>query len=270
MQLCGYQPQYFPRLHYFNRVLISDIFEISDYVQFAKKHAYPQSDGSQKRDKSYQADTVIKLNQGKAFLTIPVSEELKPINQIVISYSQNWVYKHLKSIEVGYSKALNLKKFYPEIEQLLSQEYANLSDLNMSSILWSLARVLSDESFDIKSLSIDYIKDLLKTTKHPFKLKEIFLASKSPVPPPQKGEANDWIIKLCQYAGADEYIFGGTSHSSYMDIDKFAKNNIKTVLQDWKCDSYHQQYPKVGFLQNLSIIDLIMNEDLLTRQKILE
>jgi len=55
-RLAGYQPQYFPRLHYFARLLNADVFEVSDYVQFVKKHAYVDPNGERFRGKSFQAD----------------------------------------------------------------------------------------------------------------------------------------------------------------------------------------------------------------------
>ncbi len=268
MRLCGYQPQYFPRLHYLNRVVDSDIFEVSDYVQFVKKHAYPLPDGTTKRGKSYQAHTIIKQVQGELFLAVPSHERLLPINKTVIDYSQNWAKDHLKSIEVGYRKSQNFSRFFPEIEVILTKRYDNISDLTLTTVIWGLARLITQEPLPKDALTKEGISELLKKD-HPFRLKTIFLASESSVPPPEKNHTNDWCIALCKYAGADEYIYGGTSHSAYMDEDAFHKAGIKTILQDWKCQPYTQQFPKTGFLQNLSIIDLIMNEDLAKRQSII-
>ncbi|OGH16002.1 MAG: hypothetical protein A3C30_00920 [Candidatus Levybacteria bacterium RIFCSPHIGHO2_02_FULL_40_18] len=269
MRLAGYQPQYFPRLHYFNRILNSDVFEISDYVQFVRKHAFPQPDGTMKRGKSFQAHTVIKNDQGPLFLAIPTHDELLPINKTKIDYSQNWANKHLKSIEVGYRKALNFSKLFPEIEEILNQQYLNLGDLTVATVFWGIIRLLTDEKIAMSDVSPEFIGTLLKKNKNPFLLKKIFLASESPLPPPKKGEANDWIIALCKHAGADEYYYGGTSHSAYMDIDKLEKSKIKGVVQNWQAPSYRQQYMKVGFLPNLSVIDLVMNENLATRQELM-
>jgi hypothetical protein len=269
MRLAGYQPQYFPRLHYFNRILTSDVFEVSDYVQFVAKHAFPQSDGSLKRGKSYQAHTPIKLDQGMFLLAIPVHDALLPINKTEIVYSRDFPAKHLKSIEVGYRKSENFSKFFPEIEQLLTQKYDNLADLTIRSTLWGIIRFVSDDKLSPDDISVQSTNKILIKKSNPFKLKKVFLASESPVAPPARGEANDWIIKLCKYANAIEYYYGGTSHAAYMDNEKLIKNGITPVLQDWKCAEYRQQYAKAGFIPNLSCLDLIMNEDLATRIKII-
>lgn len=268
MRLAGYQPQYFPRLHYFNRVLDSDIFEVSDYVQFVQRHAFPQADGSMKRDKSFQAHSPIKLSNGVYFLTIPTKDEMLPINQTKISYASNWAEKQLRSLEVAYAKAPNFSRFFPELKEIIGKEHESLGELTLLSTLWGIARVTTDEKISIEDLSVEKVNTLLRENTE-IRLKRVFLASESGIPVPRKGEANEWIIKLCEYAGANEYYYGGTSHSAYMDLEKLKKAGITSIIQDWNCAPYTQQYMKIGFLPNLSIIDLVMNTDLETRQKIL-
>lgn len=268
MRLAGYQPQYFPRLHYYNRILDSDIFEVSDYVQFVQRHAFPQADGSMKRDKSYQAHSPIKLSNGVFFLTIPTNDEMLPINKTKISYSSNWSEKQLKSLEIAYKKSQNFEKFFPELKEIIGKEHQNLGELTLLSTLWGIVRVVTDEKLSISELTVEKVNELLAKSPE-IRLKRVFLASTSGVPVPKKGEANEWIIDLCKYAGADEYYYGGTSHSAYMNLEKLENAGIKSIIQDWKCETYPQQYMKAGFLPNLSIIDLVMNTDLATRQKIL-
>ncbi len=258
MRLCGYQPQYFPRLHYMNRVLQSDVYEISDYVQFVKKHAYELPDGTTKRGKSYQAHTIIKQVQGTQFLAVPTKGELLPINQTPIDYSRDWARDHLKSIEIAYRKAPNFEKFYPEIEKILKTTYDSIGELTVKTSLWGVTRLISYDPLPFETFTIKNINEFIKEN-NPYRLKTIFLASESKVPAPTKGNTNEWCIALCKYANADEYIYGGTSHNAYMNLEKFNNSGIKTVLQDWQIKEYQQQYRKAGFLPNLSVIDLVMN-----------
>lgn len=269
MRLAGYQPQFFPRLHYLNRVLNSDIFEVSDYVQFVKKHAFPLENGTMKRGVSYQAHTPIKLGTGEFLLVVPAHEQMLAINKTKIDYSQDWADKMLKTLEVGYRKSLNYEKFFPEIETILRSQYASLSDLTLKTTLWGIVRSVVDTKIDTRKITHEVVNDLLASKKHPFRLRKIFLASESTVPVPEKGKTNEWIIDLCKFAGADEYYYGGTSHSAYMDLARINSAGIETTLQEWKCMVYPQQYPKVGFLPNLSLIDLVFNADLKTRQEVL-
>ena len=41
--------------------------------------------------------------------------------------------------------------------------------------------------------------------------------------------------------------------------DDGRKNGIKITVQDWHCPPYPQQFNKLGFIPDLSIIDLFMN-----------
>jgi hypothetical protein len=269
-RLCGYQPQYFPRLHYFNRLLDSEIYEISDYVQFVKKHAYKLPDGTVKRGKSFQAHSVIKQVNGPLFLAVPTGSELLSINETPIDYSRNWTAAHLKSIEIGYRKSPNFEKFFPELQDILNKKYESISDLSVTSTMWGITRLITHEPVSKDAFSVAHVQKLIQQKKHNYRLNKIFLASDSTVSPPAKGMANEWCIDLCKYAGANEYFYGGTSHKAYMDLEKFSKANIKTTLQDWVCSPYPQQYPQIGFVSNLSIIDLIMNTSQAQAEKIIK
>lgn len=218
-RLCGYQPQYFPRLHYMNRILDSDVFEISDYVQFVKKHAYVLPDGTTKRGKSFQAHAVIKQAQGPLFLAVPTQGELLPINKTSIDYSRDWAKDHIKSIEVGYRKSPNFDMFFPEIESILSKRFDSIADLSLATTMWGITRFITHDPLPKDAFTIREVEKLLQTD-HPYRLKNIFLASESPVAPPVKGKTNEWCIELCRYANANEYIYGGTSHNAYMDLKK--------------------------------------------------
>jgi len=259
MRLSGYQPQYFPRLHYFARILSSDIFEISDYVQFVKKHAYIK-DGNKKRGKSYQADTPIKSNAGLVYLTVPVSDgDLLPINKTPIDYTHDWRRKHLKSIEMAYSKSKNFNLLFPEITSILSSYYKSIGNLNTQTILWGLLRILGEEKYSSETSTIEYINKLLEE-KNLFRLKKVCLISETSVSPPHgTRDANEWLVDMCKYFDVSEYYFGGTSAAAYMDFAKLKNAHIELVEQNWKCKEYRQRYSQSQFIPNLSIIDLLMN-----------
>jgi WbqC-like protein family len=258
-RMCGYQPQYFPRLHYMNRVLESDVFEISDYVQFVRKHAYPQADGTMSRGKSYQAHAVIKTAQGPLFLAVPTKGSLRPINRTEVDYSQHWAVKQLRSIEMAYRRARNFRRFYPELEAMLLTPRESISDLSVATIMWSILRLSNHTSPWDDGFSIAEVEAYLQCESNPYRLREIFLASQSEVPPPEPGRTNEWCVALCRYAKADVYVYGGTGGAAYMKVDMFAEAGIDTVLQKWSCMSYPQQFSAVGFVENLSALDLILN-----------
>lgn len=262
MRLTGYQPQYFPRLHYLARVLDSDVLSISDNVQYVKAHSYPVAPGKSKRGPSYQADTVIKSGQGIQRLTVGVRHtgQPLPINATPLAYEHHWPENHLGSIQINYSRALNSGAILPQLQQLLATPYTTVGQLNTLTILWALAWVVTSDAVPIADLSVPRINELL-ARPHPFRLRKVIVCSQTDVAPPGGDrDAIEWIIETCQHAGADEYYVGGTAAAAYIDADRFAAAGIKLVEQNWTGKEYTQQHPRLGFIPNLSIIDLLMNE----------
>lgn len=253
MRYSGIQPQYFPRLHYFARILNTDTFVVRDDVQFVRKHKYP--DGT--NGKSYQVHSPIKEALGTYFLLVPILHEgYNPINTTKIQYQHNWVEQHIKTIQTFYSRAQYFSVIYPQIEKLLTKKYNNLAELNIATIMWGLSQILNI-SFDT---SFDEINDALKKQKI-VRLKKILLASESRTLTQNTTlKTNEKIIALLKELGADEDYCGGTAFSAYMDKELFEKNGIKITLQEWESKEYPQLFLKQQpFIPNLSIIDLLMN-----------
>src|SRR4030067_3032696 len=110
----GIQPQYFPRLHYFARILNIDIFVIRDDAQYVRKHKYPNG----LTDKSYQAHSPIKQASGKQLLDIPISHErFAPLYLTKIIYDQSLVKDHLQALRNAYAHGAFFQDIYPQIEK---------------------------------------------------------------------------------------------------------------------------------------------------------
>lgn len=268
MRLAGYQPQYFPRLHYFARILDADVFEFSDYVQFVKKHTYVAADGTSHRGKSYQADSPIKLSGGVHYLTVPAGQhDNLPINRTAIA-ATDWPRKHLKSIEQGYRTAPRFATLMPSLTTLLQTPYASLADLNIAATLWALTVILGGAPH-LEDISLAAVNERLQQP-HPFRLRNIVRISETAIKPAAgQRDATDWIIEMCRAFGADEYIYGGSSATTYMDFDRFEAVGITVVQQAWVCQPYTQQFPQQEFVANVSILDLVLNEDLPRVQQVL-
>ena len=260
-RLTIYQPQYLPRLHYYARVLDSDIYGSADYLQYVRTHAYPSSNGVSRNGFSYQAHTPIKTNTETLHLGIPiVRRNFLPLNESAVNYATRWYQKHLKSIEWNYKKARNFSVLFPEITVLLSKEYQSLAELDHATLLWGLA-VLFEIPYDHSHNNVqNQILSAAAATN--FRLKEIVLLSNTNIPPSDKRagyDADDWIIRACHTFGATEYCMGGTAVSAYSDIDRYGDAGIRPVQQNWHCTPYTQQFERTEFTPNLSIIDLLMN-----------
>ncbi|MEX0621843.1 MAG: WbqC family protein [Candidatus Woykebacteria bacterium] len=266
MRYTGIQPQYFPRLHYFARILNTDIFMARDDVQYVKKHKYP--DG--RTDKSYQSHTPIKQSFGRHLLSVPVEDKFSPINKTSISYDPDWVADHLKTLQFAYGRSANFKKLFPELEQALTAKFKTIADINLATIVWGILHLLGEKEISIKKLTIGYVNNLL-ADQSIFRLKKISRASFSEAAREiEKLHPNEKIIALCKEVGATEDYCGGTGATAYMDETFYKESGIKIKVQDWKCDEYHQLFTKQqGFIPNLSIIDLLMNTSLKEAQNII-
>lgn len=257
MRYTGIQPQYFPRLHYFARIMATDLFVIRDDVQFVRRLKYP--DGANRP--SFQAHSPIKLANGIYNLVLPVSHEgLTPIKMSHINYQYNWVNAHVGTIKTAYSRSGDFAVIYPEIKSILDKKYEYLSQLNLATILWGVLRLLGEKEVTLDKLTLEYVNQ--KLAKDPrFRLKEIKLTTGlETFKKIKKMSATEKIIAICKEIGIKEDYCGGTAMLAYMDKSLFNKHGIKITVQDWKCQKYRQLFEdKVGFIDNLSIIDLLMN-----------
>lgn len=259
MRVTIYQPQYFPRLHYFNRILNADTFVVLDSAQYTKSLVHFDTEQKRTRHKSYQADTPIKLATGPFLLTVPVKHDgLTQINETGIDYIHGWQSKHLAILKANYAKSAAFKERFPEIETLLKKEYASLADLSLATIIWGIATLLNENVSNYTSLV--ECNALLSAQKQ-IRLQKIVRSSELSVQRPeglQKG--TEWTTAICKELGADEYFHGGTAQAGYMDDAYYKKEGIKLVTQDWKCNQYPQNFTdKIGFSANLSILDLLLN-----------
>jgi hypothetical protein len=260
MRYSGIQPQYFPRLHYFARILNTDVFVSRDDCQFLRKHKYP--DG--KTGKSYQAHTPIKSPNGEFFLNVPTQHAgFSPIYKTEIAYNFTWVEDHLKTIALNYSKAPNFKEVYSNLEIILNSKPKTIGDLNLLTILWGITYLLNEKLESADSLSLDNINNLL-SKQQTFRIKKILksmdMNATKNLEEFENLSPNEKIVKLITETGANEDYCGGTSIAAYIDHSLFEKNGISIKVQDWKLEPYPQLFQKqCPFVPNLSIIDLLMN-----------
>ena len=254
MRLADIQPQYFPRLHYLARMLASDVFVIRDDVQFVRNHRYP--DGT--RGVSYQAHTPVKAPQGLELLGVSIQKgSPAPINRTSVSYDQPWDRKHRNVLMTWYAGAPHGRALVPEIEALFACRYQTVAQLNIATTCWALGRALGVSLRIPDELNVERLQELLEVER-PGRLRRIGLGS-AWLASCASSDPSERIATLCERAGADEYVAGGTAFESYLDRAPFAQRGIRIELQQWTCPTYPQQFAAVGPLANLSILDLLMN-----------
>jgi hypothetical protein len=171
----------------------------------------------------------IKTPQGKAWLTLPVKHSFgELINEVEISNTKS-KEKHLRSLKMNYARA----PYFSEVYGIVSS-------------------VLERESDYISSISIELIRKILDYLGY---RGEIILSSDLDV----QGKASGLILDLCVAVEAKQYL-SGIGGKNYLVREDFDKSSIDVEFQKFCLPEYEQCFPKVGFIPDLSILDLLFNE----------
>jgi hypothetical protein len=212
-----HQPDFLPWLGFFDRWKRSDLYIVLDDVQFLRR-------GWHHRDK-------IKTTAGVRWLTIPVMKKGKYrqlIRDVKIDYSNDWCYKHLKTIEVNYKKATAFDHYIEKIKNIYDKKKRFLVELNLALLEWSA-------------------KELGITT--PFVLaSDYHLTSSSTLR----------LVELIKAVGGTHYL-SGVGARAYLDESLFEDSRISLIWQQFN----HPVYPQLHgeFVPGLSALDFVMNHN---------
>ncbi len=208
-----HQPQYLPWIGYFDKISKADCFCFLDNVQFKKNE--------------WQNRNRIKTAQGWQWLTVPVKHRFpQTIEEVEINKTVNWRRKHLQALATNYKKAPFFDEYIEFFEDIYSNEWEFLSELNIYVI---------DKLCDILNLQTKTV------------LTSSFIIS---------GDPTDRLINICKALGADTYL-SGKDGNNYMDLERFKERGIGVVFQGFQHPVYPQLYGE--FESCLSIVDLLFN-----------
>ncbi|MBN2467297.1 MAG: WbqC family protein [Deltaproteobacteria bacterium] len=209
------QPMFIPYLGYFEQMALTDLFVYLDDVQYTRK--------------DWRNRNRVKTANGWIWLTVPVKKCPRDtlLGDVVINYEQDWVRRHLKTLEVAYKKAPFFHPLYDEIKDILESGITNLVQLDV--VLLQCLR-----------------KHLKITTPERF----------SSSVPRRATNKNERIMEICRYFDAD-LLYDGKSAAEFIDRDLFAARGLEVIFQDYAHAHYPQQFD--GFIPNLSAVDVIFN-----------
>lgn len=185
-------------------------------------------DNVQFKKNEWQNRNKIKTAQGWQWLTVPVTYKYPQlINEVEINNRDKWQHRQNQSILSNYKKS----PFWGKLEHFLSEIY---------STEWKF----------ISALNIFVVRRLaeLLGIKTP-----IFIASEIGNFPDDPDER---LITITSHFGADTYL-AGSGGRDYMDLEKYEKNGIRVLFQDFKHPEYQQLFG--AFEPFMSVIDLIFN-----------
>jgi len=220
MRVSIYQPLYMPPVHYFNRMLGSDVFVLLDSAQFT-------------RSARYRNTMTIKGRGGISTMSVPITHTGKRerIVDLMVDDKQAWQRKHYAALYHSYCKTDAWKGKEGEF-------------------LEGFYRVPRKHFREVYEPALDWGVEMVGGWGSTTRIRSSELNIRG------NNDPSGWMLDICKHFGADEYLCGGSS-ALYLNEKAFESAGIKVVVQDWICCEYPQR--KAPFTPNLSILDLIMN-----------
>ena len=208
-----HQPDYIPWLGLYYKMAHCDVFVYLDDAQY-----------------SNQADhnvNLIKTPQGPCRLKVPVEQHLGDLICNVRTKDElKWKEKHLKTLQMNYSKAAHFKDIFPEFEDVLLSHTGTIADLNMSI-----------NRFICKGFGI--APQILKSSQmdiHTFR--------------------EERVIDICLQAGGTEYLSGNGARV-YQKEEDFEAKGLKLTYLAYQPIHYPQLWG--DFAPCMSVLDYIFN-----------
>jgi hypothetical protein len=213
-----HQPNFFPWLGYFDKIVRSDVFIFLDHVQF------PKTGG-------IWSNRVKMLLGGEArWVTAPIVRNfhgVRAICEMEFQPGNPWRDKFLKSLVANYGRAPFYRETTEFFEPLILNPENNLSRYN--------------------SRAVTAIANRLGLPTEKFRWSSEFGINE---------QSNEMLISLTRLVGGNSYMCGGGA-TGYQEDDLFTAQGIKLIYQNFQHPIY-EQFGKRDFVAGLSIIDIFM------------
>jgi len=215
MKIAIVQPSFLPWKGFFDIINEVDIFVHLDCVQYTRN--------------DWRNRNRIKTTFGTQWITVPVVKHYREtkIIDIKISYESDWRNKHLEIINQAYRKSAYFREYSWIINDIYSQRFEKLSDLNIYATEL-ICKLLSIKTKFLRSSDLNVI-----------------------------GSNEDKLISIVERLGAKEYV-SGPSAVQYISEKKWIEKGIKIIYKTYDYPEYNQLWN--GFFHDVSIIDLLFNK----------
>ena len=171
----------------------------------------------------------LKTPQGSCRVKIPVEQHLgDPINRVRTRDELGWKEKHLRTVEMNYARARHFNDFYPCFRDMLLTKYGDLAEQNIT-INTEIAR------------RFGFTMKLLRSSDMPL-----------------TSVREERVLDIVEYVGGDVYL-SGHGAKAYQEEAHFTGRGIELVYTDYVPITYHQLWPKAGFVSCMSVLDYIFN-----------
>lgn len=203
-KICIYQPNVFPPLHYFNRIMNSDVWVMLDDVQLNRKVG--------------QTRIPLKINGVKHNFIVPVfgGKRVK-INDASISYHQDWISKFQSALSHAYGKSPYFHTLWSTAVNYIDHHH----QMNSSFKVFC-------EHFTIGMLrQLGWQGEVVSSTGLAVNMK-----------------ASERIAEIVYQLKGTHYVGGGTGFEQYVKLEHFHSRNLSIFVQNWKCPEYPQSKGK--------------------------
>jgi hypothetical protein len=196
-----HQPNFFPWLGYFDKIVQSDAFIFLDNVQL------PKTSGT-------WSNRVKVMSSGQpSWITAGLDRNyngVKNINEMRFVNIEVWQRKMLATLTANYKKAPFYNEVFPFFENLILFKNSNVAEYNINAII----SILNMLSVDTDKL---YLSSALNA----------------------KGSSNELLINLTKLLGGKTYLSGGGAEG-YQDKALFSAANIELRSQSFSHPNYFQ------------------------------
>lgn len=208
-----HQPNYLPWLGYFYKMAVSNVFIFLDDADFPKG--------------SYVNRNKIAVNGAGKWLTVPTGRGYQTAILDAFPSGDEWVAKHLRSMESSYRQAPYFSEYFYEIAKLLTNNgMRNFADLNISLIEYVASKI-----------GVDCI--CLRSS-------QMNIA----------GRSDARLADLVSAVGGGFYISGGGG-ANYQSEETFRAKRIALIYSNFAPEAYPQNSSE--FISGLGVLDALFN-----------
>ncbi len=196
-----HQPNFFPWLGYFDKIVRSDVFIFLDHVQFPKKGG--------------NWSNRVKLIDGKGpdWITAPIARNyhgFRSYREMRFKEGVPWRDKILRTIEVNYRRAPFFLENFDFVAGLVLEGESGLAAYNEITVRKIAVRLGIGEDKFRRSSELIY-----------------------------EGQSNEMLISLVQAVGADVYMCGGGA-DEYQRPEVFKEAGVTLMEQNFRPTQYAQ------------------------------
>jgi hypothetical protein len=215
-----HQPNFFPWLGYFDKIVRADVFVVLDHVQFPKS-----------RPGSWLNRVQLSVGGRPAWVTMPVVRTyhgLRRIDEMSIDNTSAWRRKLLQLLRSSYGRAAAFAEVFPAVSPLVENGTDSFVDYNLSAITTLCERLGIGTGHLVRSSTLAV-----------------------------EGQATDLLVGLVRHVGGTVYLAGGGA-GGYQDDTLFHGAGLDVEYQRFQHPVYPQR-GAVDFVPGLSILDALFN-----------